>query len=340
MMLQRTLSKHTGFLILLFCGSVVVPVQARSVRIDLGTLAPKNSSFHRILLAMGQEWRKAPGGGVRLKVYPSGVVGTESDMVREMRVGGIQAALLSTAGLSDIDYDVGNFQSLPMMFRNLEEFTFVYQRMQPVLEKRLEAKGFKVLFWTDAGWVYFFSKDKLMTPADLKQRKIFAAANITETADLWRKYGYHPVSIDVSDIPMGLQTGMIDTVSVPPVFAMATRIDKTAKHMLDLKWAPLFAAAVIQKRAWDKLPAATQSFIKTSAQKAAAEMTQRGRDESAESIAAMQKRGLQVNHASPEIVKQWVRSTHDMYETLRGGLVPVDIFDQVQRLLTEYRATQ
>ncbi|MFC1763952.1 TRAP transporter substrate-binding protein DctP [Planctomycetota bacterium] len=331
---NKTRKYVVGLLVLFLLNGIV---QARTVRMELGTLAPKNSSHHRILLAMGQKWRQAPGGGIRLKVFPSGVVGNESDMVREMRVGGIQAALLTTSGLCDIDNAVGNFQSLPMVFRNLEEFEYVYKKMQPDFEKRLAEKGFVVLFWADAGWVHFFTRNLLMTPEDLKGMKIFASSNVSETADMWQAGGQHPVPLDAADIPMGLQTGMIDAVTVPPIYAMATRMDTVAKHMLDLNWVPLVVAAVMQKKTWDALTPEAQVFVKTTAQEAAAEMVVKGRAEGLASIAAMQKRGLQIHHATPEVVAQWVTAVEAMHSTLRGGLVPEDIFDEVQRLLKEYR---
>jgi len=57
------------------------------VQVKLGTLAPRGTTFHQILLAMGEKWRQAPGGGVRLIVYPGGATGGEADMVRRMKVG-------------------------------------------------------------------------------------------------------------------------------------------------------------------------------------------------------------------------------------------------------------
>lgn len=337
-MTAKRKAMHVLPLACLWLIGISTSVQARTVRVSLGTLAPKNSSHHRTLMAMGEEWRNAPGGGIRLKVYPSGVVGNESDMVREMRMGGIQAALLSSVGLADIDYAVGNFQALPMMFKTLEEFTYVFNQMQPDFERRLEEKGFVALSWIDAGWVYFFTKEKLMLPEELKGMKIFASANISETIDMWRSGGFNPVPLDPTDITMGLQTGMVDAVSLPPVFAMATRADQAAGHMLDLKWVPLMAATVIHKKTWDKLSPEGQAFVRQSATKAAQEMIVQGRVENDESITAMQKRGLKVHHAGPEVVEAWDEGISAMYDTLRGGLVPEDIFDTAVKHLTEFRA--
>src|SRR3954468_17388119 len=43
-----------------------VPSLDAQVRFRMATLAPRGTSYHRLLQAMGEEWRKAPGGGVAL----------------------------------------------------------------------------------------------------------------------------------------------------------------------------------------------------------------------------------------------------------------------------------
>ena len=71
---------------------------AAAPRIKLATLAPKGSSFHQVLLEMADKWRSAPGGGAALTIYTDGTMGGEADMVRRMRGGQIQAAMLTVVG--------------------------------------------------------------------------------------------------------------------------------------------------------------------------------------------------------------------------------------------------
>src|SRR3989337_4327381 len=89
------------------------------VRVRLGTVAPRGSSYYKHLQAMGEKGRQAPGGGVLLTMYPDGTMGTEADMVRRMRLGQLQAGMLTAAGLADIEPGVAGLQNLPMMFRSL-----------------------------------------------------------------------------------------------------------------------------------------------------------------------------------------------------------------------------
>ena len=87
------------------------------VKVRLGTIAPRGSSYAKHLLVMGEQWRQAPGGDVLLTVYPDGTMGTEADMVRRMRLGQLQAGMLTAMGLADIEPAVTGLQYMPMMFR-------------------------------------------------------------------------------------------------------------------------------------------------------------------------------------------------------------------------------
>jgi TRAP-type C4-dicarboxylate transport system substrate-binding protein len=62
------------------------------------------------------------------------------------------------------------------------------------------------------------------------------------------------------------------------------------------------------------------------------------RKEDEESIAAMVKKGLKVHPVSPDIERAWLRLTETINSQIRGKKVPADIFDEVQRLVKEYRA--
>lgn len=310
----------------------------RAPRINLGTLAPRGSIYHQSLQAMAEAWRQAPGGGVRLVIYPDGTQGSEADMVRLMRVGSLQAGLLTAVGLSDIEPAVSGLQNIPMIFRSLEEYEAINERLRPALEKRLEEKGFVVLFWVDAGWVRYFSKEPLLTPDDLKRMKVFVWAGSPDQVTIMRRAGYTPVPLETGDILPGLQTGLINAAPLPPIFALAAQVDLRAPHMLDLNWAPLVGACVVRKEAWDKIPAASRDTLLAAAAKAGQEIRAGSRKESAAAVAAMQKRGLAIHEPSPDVVEQWRKAAEQSYPDIRGRIVPAEIFDQVQTELQQYRA--
>jgi TRAP-type C4-dicarboxylate transport system substrate-binding protein len=307
------------------------------LRIKLATLAPKDSSPHNILKAMNEAWRQAPGGGVQLTIFTDGTQGGEADMVRRMRIGQLQAAMLTGGGLSDIDEAVTCLQMMPLVFRSLDELDYVTEKMRPLLEKRMADKGFVVLFWTDAGWVKFFSRRPVLFPDDLKAQKLFAGAGDNKALDIMKAAGYQPIPLEATDIVPALKTGLIDAVPLPPFFALAGQIDTTASHMLDLNWAPLIGACVVTKKAWDRIPPETQTVLLAAADKAGREIRAQARKEMTEAIAAMQKRGLKVTPLSPAAAGAWRQVAETAYPKIRGTIVPAPLFDEVMSLLADYR---
>ena len=311
---------------------------AEPVKVRLATLAPKGSSYTKHLQVMGESWRQASGGGVLLTIYPDGTMGSEADMVRRMRLGQLQAAMVTTSGLTEIEPGVAGLQSMPKVFRNLDEVDFIEQKMEPMLEKRLEAKGFIVLFWSDTGFVRFFSKQPVVSPDDFRKTKLFVAASRPAEMDIYRFVGCNPVPLEVADILPSLQTGLIDCVCMPPTIALSLQVDGIAPHMLDMNWVPLVGAAIITKKAWDTIQPETQAALRKAALEAGKLIKADGRRENVESVEAMRKRGLKVHTLTPEVDAQWDQIVERAYPKVRGIAVPEDIYDEVVGQLKSFRA--
>jgi TRAP-type C4-dicarboxylate transport system substrate-binding protein len=327
----------TRFLLLAaFVMMVAQPVRAQA-RLKLGTLAPRNSSYHQILQTMGEQWRQAPGGGVQLTIYTDGTMGGEADMVRRMRVGQLHAAVLTVSGLAEIDPAVGALQKMPLVYRSLEEMEYVSERLRPQIEASLAGHGFVVLGWSDAGWVRFFSRHPAQRPQDFKRMKMFVTAGDNTQVQMMKDAGYQPVPLEWSDALTSFKTGMIDAVPVMPYYALAGQFYTVATHMLEVNWVPLVGAIIISKRTWDALPAETRAAMSHAAQSACLQIRERGRKESEEAVQAMRARGLKVHTLSPEDAEIWRRSAEEFYLRIRGAMVPAATFDEVLRLLAERR---
>ncbi len=306
-------------------------------KLRLATLLPRGSSHYQVLESMGQQWRSASGGNISLTIYPDGTMGDEHDCVRRMRVGQIQAATLSVDGLSEIDSSVGAVQKIPMVYRSLGEMEYVRLQMEPELERRLEAKGLVVLFWADTGWVHIFSREPAMHPNEFKRTKVFVGASDIDEAGVVKSLGFQAVPLEWSDVLTSLQTKMVDTVTTAPFLSLAGQYDLVARHMLELPWVPLVGATVITKKAWDAIPPQDREAFRQAALEAGKQMQARGRQESLEAVEAMKKRGLQVHPVSPALMDEWQRFCEAVYPRMRGSMVPADMFDEVLRLVKQYR---
>jgi TRAP-type C4-dicarboxylate transport system substrate-binding protein len=338
------MGRRRGSLVAALVLSALVPTAAFSadgvIKIKLGTLAPNGTSYHKALQSMGEKWRKASEGKVQLTIFAGGTQGGEADMVGLMQTGNLDAGMLTTGGLSEIDKGALATQVMPMAFRSLDELNYVEEKLRPQLDARMLAKGYVVLFWSDSGWVRFFSKAPVTHPDDLRKLKVYCGSDSPEAADVWKASGFNPVSLEATGIPQGLLSGTISAVPTVPIFALATQLDGQAKYMLEINWGPLAGAAVVHKRTWDKIPASLrEEFLKIAAE-TGKQVCQAGRAESDSAVAAMVKRGLVVQKVTPQVEAEWVDMIDKVQDRIRGKVVPADLFDEAQKLIKDYRATK
>lgn len=302
----------------------------------IATVAPAGSSFHKHLVALGAEWHKGPGSP-RMDIYP-GTQGGEPQIVRRLRVGQIQGAMLTAIGLAEIDRSVTALQYMPMMFRDWAEVDAARESVRADLESRMAAAGYVVLFWGDAGWVRYFSSTPVRRPADLRPLRVYASTGDQSSVQMLNAY-YKPVVLDPDKLLLGLRNGMLDAVPLPAFLANFTQVPSYAPYMLDLNWAPIVGALVVTKKSWDALDPATRDWLRSTSQRAGQTIRAASRGEDDAAIAAMrEKQGLKVVTPTAAELEEWRITVSAAYPEIRGHIVPAATYDAVLQALTKHRA--
>ena len=288
---------------------------------------------------MRQKWLAITGGEVELRVYAGGVLGGEDEMVRKLQRRSLDAVAISGGGLPHLDESV-EVLNIPLLFESYEELDYVRDRIAPELERRLETRGFKVLNWTDAGWVYFFTKSPVRTPDDLRRLRLWISSGAPEAEELFQKFGLRVVPLPVTDMLTGLQTGLIEAIDVPPLFALLDGSYRLAGHMTDLRWAPVIGAVVIGSRTWQAIPAEHREALLESIRDISGVAQTKIREAGEQSIAEMRSRGLNVVTLDAGTLALWRREAQAAYPELRAGSGLPELFDEVLRLSAEYKKAQ
>ena len=271
-----------------------------------------------------------------MNIY-AGTQGGEVAIVKRMRINQLQGAMLSAIGLAQIDESVTALQLMPLQFRNWEEVDFVRSALKEKLENLFLSKGYVVLFWGDAGWARFFSKEPITHIADLKSMRVGASPGTPKATELLKDY-YTPVTLDPSKTLLALKNGMIEAVPTPPFLANAMQLSTETRYMLDMKWVPVVGAMVVTKRSWDRLPRTTQAYLKHTSMEMGKRIRQASRKEDEESIKAMvEKQGLVINSLSEDAWAGWRREVDLNQSKIRGEIVPEDVYDTVIEKLKVFR---
>jgi TRAP-type C4-dicarboxylate transport system substrate-binding protein len=328
--------KRSVMLLLVLGWLAAGAARAQQIVVKMATLVPEGSSWHQILKEAAEKWKTASGGRVVVRLYPGGVAGDDADVVRKMRLGTLNAAVLTEVGVAEVDravYALG----VPMMYSSYDEVDYVLDKMRASLEAKLEAKGFVALNWLDGGWNHFFTQKPVAVPDDLKPLKLMTTANDAQGEEIYRAAGFRPVPLPAPEIQTALQTGLINAIQVPPQVAVITQYYTHAKYMTDLNWALLLGATVISKATWEQIPADLRPALLAAQQEAGRRLRAEVRQGGERDIEAMKKRGLVVVPVDARGRDLWRRTAESVYPRIRGPVVPADAFEEALRYRDEFR---
>lgn len=306
--------------------------------IKLGTVVPEGSPWHTALLEMGQKWKEASGGKVRLKIYAGGVIGDEQDMLRKINIRQLHAAALTSTTLMGVDKDI-EVLTFPLLYRNNRELRRVMESLAPDFEKALEERGFKVLNWNLAGWARFFSTEPVLNPDDMRARKLFYWGSDSTYIEMLKQAGFHPNALAVTDLLPSLQTGLVDTFGAPPTAALSFQWFGLAKNMTDMRWQPLPSLTVMSLKQWEKIPAEFHAPLLEAARELSEGLWTETEELEQKAIDVMQEYGLKVHHPTPEELAQWETLIREKaLPQFKGTRFSSEIYDRVTEILRELRA--
>ena len=318
------------FLLIICSGTLL----SKPIVIKLATLAPEGTEYYNLLLEMGQRWQEETNGEVVLRIYPNGVVGRESDTIRKMRIGQIQASAMSSIGLADLTDQIQAF-TIPMGFKDYDDVEKVKDAMFDDISDGLSDSGFKLLFLVDIGWVYWFSADEVAVPEDLKNAKIYTTAGDYVTVELFKEFGFNAVPVSETDILTSLQTGMINTVQTVPILSLSSGWFALMPNMLDLKWAVFIGAVIVDERVWSKIRPEHQKVMMEIAQEIGEKYKETGRRTEAQAIKIMEENGMKIKTPTAEELEIWEDFKEEIMPDVIDAFVSEEIYEKVTSAINE-----
>ena len=202
-----------GLLVLFFS----LPLHAATLKI--ATVTPEGSQWMKDMRASAREIKERTEGRVQIKYYGGGVMGNDQKVLSRIRIGALQGGAFTPTALAG-QYSNLNLYGMPMMFDSEEEAAYVRSRLDDTLSQGLEKAGFVNFGFAAGGFAVLMSNTPIDSLDDLKGKKVW----IPEGDDISRRameaLSLSPVTLPLTDVLTGLQTGLIDIVAMSPIGAL------------------------------------------------------------------------------------------------------------------------
>ena len=307
--------------------------------IKVGSAAPARSPWDKALRELGREWKRISNGTVNLKIYAGGIAGNESDTIRKMRFGTLGGAVLTNVGFTNLNEEV-YVMNTPFLIGSDEELNYVLRKMKSFFNKGIEEKGFKVIIWSIAGWLNFFTEKPVYYPEDLKGQKISFSTGMPRMLNAWKKSGYHMVPNDLKDLMMGLQSGMVNAFFLPPLIAGSGQYFPLAPNMCTLKIAPLIGGMVVTSKVWEKIPEKYRQEMMEVTQRISDRLDKEIIKIEKETIEEMIKHGLKINDVPEDAIEKWKGAANKGMDELIGKAFSKETYDIVINYLKDFRKSK
>lgn len=306
--------------------------------LKIATLAPEGSSWAKVLRSIDAEVRRETAGNVGFKIYPGGVHGDEKVVLRKMRIGQLHGGSFGGQGISQTSPDVLALE-MPFLFDSYAEVDYVLEQMDAFYRRGYEERGYVFLGWTDIGFVHILSQQPVATVEDMRTQKVWQLPDEPLTSVLFRLAGVTSVPLNIPDVLLGLQTNLIDVVYASPSVSIVLQWFTHAKYVTQLPINYTLGALLIDKRAFDKIPAADRAHIHRIAQQQMVALGQRNRRENDEALAVLQANGLSLVEVHPTDVAAFKDLVARAETELVGRAFSQEAHEQIARHLQDFRRT-
>lgn len=315
-------------------------VEPKTVELKIATALPDLSQFMVDMREGAKVIKEQTDGRVILKIYGGGSVGNDKKVLRKILMGQLHGGAFTPSTLQDKYGDL-NLYGLPFVFRSAEEVTYVREKMDAKIIKGLEDAGFVSFGFSGASFAVLFSQTPVRGVKDLAGKKVWVPEGDPISYAAMKDLGLAPVTLPLTDVMTGLQTGLLDIVAVPPVTALLLQWYTKVKYMTRMPILYTMGYMAIQKKAFDQLSEPDQIVFRSVMTDIYKKFDEASWIEDAEATEALINKKIESVQPDEEEMAE-IRSLIMKTNRRMGeeGVFSISLFDEMLGHLAGFRAQQ
>ncbi|MDH5407919.1 MAG: TRAP transporter substrate-binding protein DctP [Gammaproteobacteria bacterium] len=318
--------------------AIIVPVsQAGATVLKIATLAPDGTSWMNEMRAAGKAIAKRTNNRVELKFYPGGIMGNEKSVMRKIRIGQLHGSALTNAALSKIAQN-NQIYSLPMRFKSYEEMNYVRSKLDKVLLDGLKQKGYTAYRIAGDGFSYLLSREPVKNIEDLARQKVWVPKGDVVARAVLEEINVSPVSLPLTDVLTGLQTGLFSTIGSPPVFAIALQWHTKVSYLLDVPLFFTYGALTFSNKSLKKISKADQQVMQEEINNTFKKLNKQNWDNNIKAKQALASQGIKfLQPSKQELAAMQELADKTTNKLIKQGVFSAELVNKVDQLLAEFR---
>ncbi|MCH8250355.1 MAG: TRAP transporter substrate-binding protein DctP [Proteobacteria bacterium] len=322
------------------CLSIAVllfSLPAMAVTLKIATVAPNGSQWMNDMRASAKEINERTDGRVLIKYYGGGVKGDDAKVLGQIRIRQLQGGAFTPSALS-AQYSDLNLYGMPVVFDSEEEAAYVRSRMDARLQQGLEDAGFVNFGFATSGFATLMSRKPIKTLADLKGKRVWVPEGDTMSYASMQALSLNPVTLPLTDVLMGLQTGLLDIVAIPPIVALIMQWHTKIKYVTQVPLVYTFGFMAVDKKAFDKISREDRIIVREVMTKTYKKFDKVNLVDNQGAFEALLKSGIEeVRFDDEEFVKVRKLLLASNLRLGSDGAFTLELYEEMLRHIDEYR---
>ena len=204
---------------------------ADDVSIRLGHVLPESHSWHVAATGFAEEVNNRTEGRVSIKVFPSGQLGSEKEVIEGLQFGSVQAGLIGSGSFQGIEPRMGIIEMPYAWGARDQAFAALDGDLGVALADMLDGKGIKVLGWWENGFRNITNNVRpVEKPEDLAGLKIRVTPDKVRLAT-FEGLGAEPAPLSFGELYSALQQGLFDAQENPLAIIYSASFFEVQKYV-------------------------------------------------------------------------------------------------------------
>ncbi|MBM4197150.1 MAG: C4-dicarboxylate ABC transporter [Gammaproteobacteria bacterium] len=307
------------------------------VELKIATVVPEGSAWMKEMRAAAADVKARSGGRVAVKLYGGGVMGNDRQVLRKIRIGQLHGGAFTANSLAEKYPDIALY-GLPMIFASQAEVDYVRERMDATLAAGLEKAGFVSFGIAGGGFARILAGKPVTVTADMGGLKIWVPEGDRISTAAMLALRLAPVSLPVTDVLTGLQTGLIDVIAAPPAAAIALQWHTRVKYVTDVPLMYAIGLMAIDTMAFSRMEPSDQQVFREVMGAVYRKLDQASSREDAAAQKALLAGGIKPVVANSADVAAWRRACEAANADLgsQGAYTPA-LLATLQKHLADFR---
>ena len=311
-----------------------------AVTLKIATVTPEASQWMKDMRSGAKQIKERTDGRVQIKYYGGGVRGDDKKVLGQIRIRQLHGGAFTPSALAS-QYSDLNLYGMPLVFESEAEAAYVRSRLDGRLRKGLEDAGFVNFGFATSGFANIMSNTPVRSLADLKGKRVWVPEGDSISYSSMQALSLSPVTLPLTDVLTGLQTGLIDIVAIPPIVALIMQWHTKVKYVTRLPLVYTFGFMAIDKKTFDTISPTDQAIVREIMDKTYANFDQVNLVDNEGAYDALVNSGLEpVVLDDEEFIKTRELLLASNLKLGEQGKFSKEMYDEMMRYVDEYRSEQ